>query len=149
MLHFDPNMSLVTPLGEASVGGKTVSSKKIKYDECLALAFLIVVVVTSIVMTILWANCYFGGSGCCMRIENSIQRGDLVILNDNEAFVKSEFSKSFFVWADKMKFMLGKSYNVLEICDCKTVALPSEDGSQNGLWYFPNTVVTKLNYGMG
>ena len=141
-------MSLVTPLGEASVGGKTVSSKKIKYDECLALAFLIVVVVTSIVMTILWANCYFGGSGCCMRIENSIQRGNLVILNDNEAFVKSEFSKSFFVWDDKMKFMLGKSYNVLEIFDSKTVALPSPDGSQNGLWYFPKTVVMKLEKGV-
>ena len=79
---------------------------------------------------------------------NSIERGDLVILNDNEAFVKSEFSKSFFVWDDKMKFMLGKSYNVLEIFDSKTVALPSPDGSQNGLWYFPKTVVMKLDKGV-
>ena len=39
--------------------------------------------------------------------------------------------------------------SVLEICDSKTVALPpSLDRSQNGLWYFPKTIVTKLNYGM-
>ena len=77
-----------------------------------------------------------------------MERGDLVILNDNEAFIKSEFSKSFFAWDDKMKFMLGKSYTILEIFDSKTVALPSPDGSQNGLWYFPKTVVMKLDKGV-
>ena len=46
-----------------------------------------------------------------------------------------------------MKSMYGKLYSVLEICDSKTVALPSLDLSQNGLWYFPKTVVMKLEKG--
>ena len=37
--------------------------------------------------------------------------------------------------------MYGKLYSVLEICESKTVALPSLDHS-------PKTVVTKLNHGM-
>ena len=60
----------------------------------------------------------------------------------------SKFSKSYFSWVKEMKSMYGKLYSVLEICDSKTVALPSLDLSQNGLWHFPKTVVTKLNYGM-
>ena len=47
-----------------------------------------------------------------------------------------------------MKPMYGKLYSVLEICDSKTVALPSLDRSQNGLWYFPKTVVMKLDKGV-
>ena len=30
------------------------------------------------------------------------------------------------------------------ITDNKTVGLPSPDGSQDGKWYFPNSVVTKI-----
>ena len=43
-----------------------------------------------------------------------------------------------------MKGMLGKSFTILETGvwgDDNLIALPSPDGSQNGKWYFPRSVL--------
>ena len=42
-----------------------------------------------------------------------------------------------------MKGMLGKQFPVLAIVNDNIIALPSPDGSQDGKWYFPVSVVTK------
>ena len=47
-----------------------------------------------------------------------------------------------------MTSMLGDTFKVLPKSAAKAnpkiIALPSPDGSQNGQWYFPKTVVTKI-----
>ena len=89
-----------------------------------------------------------------------IHVGDLVSLNEDKAFVKSEFAKlNFnwddlegkpikFIWDDFMTPMLGNPFKVLPKLIAKNhpeiIALPSPDGSQNGQWYFPKTVVKKI-----
>ena len=73
-----------------------------------------------------------------------MKKDDLVILVNDEQFVKSEFNQSNFIWDDKMRPMLGETFPILEVTDQKTVALPSPDGSQDGKWYFPKSVVTRL-----
>ena len=45
---------------------KVSSFDRYKYD---CLKFWLLVVTVAIVITILWANCFFGGSGCCPRPE--------------------------------------------------------------------------------
>ena len=67
-----------------------------------------------------------------------------MILKNDETFVKSELNQSNFDWDDKMKLMLGETFSILEIKDNRTVGLPSPDGSQDGKWYFPNSVVTRI-----
>ena len=82
---------------------------------------------------------------------NKFKVGDKVILNKDEAFVKSEFANIKvisekptglqsstpinFIWKDSMKSMLGKTYKVLPKTigkkDPDIVALPSPDGSLN------------------
>ena len=42
-------------------------------------------------------------------------KDDLVILKNDEQFVKSELNQSNFDWDDKMKLMLGKTFSILEI----------------------------------
>ena len=72
----------------------------------------------------------------------------MVILNENGAFVKSEFAKINFIWHDLMTSMLGNTYKVLSKFsarnDSEIIALPSPDGSQNGQWYFPKSAITKI-----
>ena len=68
----------------------------------------------------------------------------MVILSDDEHLVKSEFNLSHFIWDDKMRLMLGKKFPIEAIFDHKTVALPSPVGSQDGNWYFPKSLVTKV-----
>ena len=73
---------------------------------------------------------------------------DVVFLHEDEAFVKSEFAKINFVWDDQMTSMLGNTYKVLPKFiargNTEIIALPSPDGSQNGQWYFPKSVITKI-----
>ena len=69
----------------------------------------------------------------------------MVVLSDNEHLVKSEFGLSNFIWDDKMRLMLGEKFPIVAIFDPKTVALPSPDGSQDGKWYFPKSLVTKAS----
>ena len=69
----------------------------------------------------------------------------MVILSDDEHFVKSEFSLRHLNWDDGMRLMLGEKFPILAIIDYKNssyVALPSPDGSQDGKWYFPKSLVT-------
>ena len=44
-----------------------------------------------------------------------LKKDDLVILRNDEQFVKSEFNQSNFGWDDKMKLMLGETFPILEI----------------------------------
>ena len=44
-----------------------------------------------------------------------LKRDDLVILKNDEQFVKSELNQSNFDWDDKMKLMLGETFSILEI----------------------------------
>ena len=67
----------------------------------------------------------------------------MILVND-EQFVKSKFKQSNFIWDDKMRLMLGKKFPIGAIFDHKTVALPSPVGSQDGNWYFPKSLVTKV-----
>ena len=68
----------------------------------------------------------------------------MVILSDDEHLVKSEFNLSNFIWVDEMRLILGKIFPIRAIFDHKTVALPSPDGRQDGNWYFPKSLVTKV-----
>ena len=68
--------------------------------------------------------------------------GDMVILSDDEHLVKSEFGLSNFRWDYQMRLMLGEKFPIVAILDPKTIALPSPDGSQAGIWYFPKSLVT-------
>ena len=68
--------------------------------------------------------------------------GDMVILSDDEHLVKSEFGLSNFRWDYQMRLMLGEKFPIVAILDPKTIALPSPDGSQAGIWYFPISLVT-------
>ena len=43
------------------------------------------------------------------------KKDDLVILKNDEQFVKSELNQSNFDWDDKMKLMLGETFPILEI----------------------------------
>ena len=69
----------------------------------------------------------------------------MVILSDDEHLVKSEFGLSNFIWDDQMRLMLGRKFPIVAIIDPKTVTLPSPDGSQDGKWYFPKSLVTKAS----
>ena len=83
-----------------------------------------------------------------IEIISTIQEGDLVILHKDENFVQSEFEKINFIWDDQMTSMLGNTYKVLPKFisrgNTEIIALPSPDGSQNGQWYFPKSVITKI-----
>ena len=68
----------------------------------------------------------------------------MAILSDDEHRVKSEFGLSNFRWDYQMRLMLGKKFPIVAIHDPKTVALPSPDGSHDGKWYFPKSLVTKV-----
>ena len=44
-----------------------------------------------------------------------LKKDDLVILKNDEQFVKSELNQSNFIWNDKMSMMLGETFPILEI----------------------------------
>ena len=69
----------------------------------------------------------------------------MVILSDDEHFVKSEFGLSNFRWNDQMRLMLGEKFPIVAIIDHKTIALPTPDGRQDGKWYFPKSLITKAS----
>ena len=61
--------------------------------------------------------------------------------------MKEEFDryKNLIGWDDRIKGMLGKIFTILETHNFGEnfyiIALPSPDGSQNGKWYFPSSVL--------
>lgn len=71
--------------------------------------------------------------------------GDIVTLSDSESAVRKSFEngefKEFLFWSDGMKVMLGNQFPVLETFEDGMIGLPSPDGSQNGTWYFYESVV--------
>ena len=82
-----------------------------------------------------------GSFGSC----TDITAGDVVILDKDEEFVRSEFEKINLFWHDFMKSMLGNKYTIIvSTFGSDVVPLPSPDGSPNDIWYFPRTVVTKI-----
>ena len=91
---------------------------------------------------------YISDEQYVLCITCGLREGDLVVLNEDEDFVKSEFANTDFIWDDLMTSMLGNSYNVVpklfSVKDSEIVALPSPDGSQIDRFHFPKTVVTKV-----
>ena len=85
-------------------------------------------------------------------LSGMIEEGDLVTLNNiDEDFVKAELKKIYKISWDKptpISPMLGKTYSVKSkfrfLNDDNIVALQSLDGSDNGRWYFPQSVWTKV-----
>jgi len=78
----------------------------------------------------------------------SLAVGDVVMLNSSKSVVEHSFRSCGYVWHHLMKGMLGKEFRVLALKGSYggngIVALPSPDGSQDGKWYFPMSVVTSV-----
>ena len=66
--------------------------------------------------------------------------GDIVILYENEAFLKEEFIRIGYGWDDRMRDMMGQLFPILSTPSSSILTLPSPDG---GAWYFSCTMVTK------
>eukprot|EP00927_Polykrikos_kofoidii_P057436 TRINITY_DN51582_c0_g1_i1.p1 TRINITY_DN51582_c0_g1~~TRINITY_DN51582_c0_g1_i1.p1 ORF type:complete len:279 (-),score=36.59 TRINITY_DN51582_c0_g1_i1:225-1004(-) len=79
-----------------------------------------------------------------VRQGETFRRGDVVRMNPNEQAVLISFNTCGYVWHHLMRGMLGKEFPILEETRPGIIALPSPDGSQNGLWYFPVSVVSKV-----
>ena len=75
------------------------------------------------------------------------------MLSNSEQKVRRSFEDTkyipgthyYLVWNDKMRSMLGKKWDVLEVFNNGIIGLPSPDGSQEGKWYFPDVVVVKIS----
>lgn len=67
--------------------------------------------------------------------------GDYVLLRSDEAFVKNEFRQVIYTWDDAMRPMLGEVFPVIRVPSPSVVALPSVDGANGGVWYFPVAAV--------
>ena len=68
--------------------------------------------------------------------------GDVVLLSPFEDIVRDSFDEIDYIWDDLMIDMLGNQYFVLEVLDRgNIIAIESPDGSQDGKWYFPRTVL--------
>lgn len=74
-----------------------------------------------------------------------LQQGDVVQMNTSQTVVEHSFFRAGYVWHPLMIGMLGKEFPILEMTSKGIIALPSPDGSQNGKWYFPVSVVTKVS----
>ena len=77
--------------------------------------------------------------------------GDKVILLNSESEVREKLSESGYGWDDQMLGMLGKEFTILAVghnSNSDAIAIPSPDGSQNGMWYFPNSVLYKSGNGV-
>lgn len=79
-------------------------------------------------------TCYFTGS---------FNVGDVVVLSDSESEVKKSFNAINYDWSDRMRSMLGKKHTVVAASNNGIIALRSPDGSQDGKWYFLESVVHK------
>ena len=63
------------------------------------------------------------------------------MLSNSEWEVKESFKRVNYRWDYKMRNMLGKEYEILDISENGLIALPSPDGSYGGKWWFPHRVV--------
>merc|ERR1712079_758885 len=92
------------------------------------------------------------GFGACVNFPFSVVRkgevlntGDIVRMNSSSDAVRLCFRSCGYCWDKQMDGMLGKEFPILEMTSKGIVALPSPDGSQNGKWYFPVSVVKKVS----
>ena len=84
---------------------------------------------------------------CIINGRGEVTMGSNVRLTDDESFLYSELSKNGYGWDLYMREMYGKCFEVITSTgpngDQRVVGLPSPDGSQNGVWYFPPSVLSK------
>jgi len=88
-------------------------------------------------------------SAAVPRAEDSaaFQVGDRVMITRDEAKIQRAFRElPQYEWRDLMPDMLGVSYQVLMKREHDHVGLPSPDGSQHGVWFFPTWVLEKIQY---
>uniref|UniRef100_A0A7S4R3N8 Uncharacterized protein n=1 Tax=Alexandrium monilatum TaxID=311494 RepID=A0A7S4R3N8_9DINO len=68
----------------------------------------------------------------------NIDSGDIVRLSDNETYVREAFKALLnYSWNEAMADMLGREFRVMKPAHAGVVGLPSPDGGQGGVWYFP------------
>lgn len=80
-----------------------------------------------------------------VRDGEELARGDIVRMLTSESAVRLSFRTVGYVWHDLMRGMLGREFPILEMTSRGIIALPSPDGSQDGKWYFPVSVVSKVD----
>jgi len=77
----------------------------------------------------------------------AVVEGAIVRLSSNESSLRDTFeAHPNFMWHDGMVGMLGGTYRVAKV-KLGVVGLPSPDGSQGGVWYFPEALVTPVGAG--
>lgn len=83
---------------------------------------------------------------CCVEAVKSIERfyldspfgiGDYVRVTNNKTRVQRAFLQVVYIWHKEMDNMLGQVFPVIRIMSPGLVGLPSMDGSDGGVWYFP------------
>lgn len=68
--------------------------------------------------------------------------GDVVRVTSNETLLRQALLQVVYTWNDGMKNMLGQAFPVTRVPSPGVVGLPSTDGTNGGLWYFPVTTLT-------
>jgi len=81
---------------------------------------------------------------CVVRKGEVLALGDIVRMSSSKESVCHSFQSCGYVWHHLMKGMLGKEFTILDMTSQGIIALASPDGSQNGKWYFPVSVVSKV-----
>lgn len=77
--------------------------------------------------------------------ELGLKPGDVVTIARDEAQVQKAFvDADGYHWRPGMAAMLGQPHKVLIMREPHIVGVPSPDGSQNGVWFFPMEVVKKV-----
>merc|ERR1740121_1272451 len=79
-----------------------------------------------------------------VRAGEELKSGDIVRMLPSEKAVKLSFETAHYIWHPLMRGMLGREFPILEMTSRGIIALPSPDGSQNGMWYFPNSCVSSV-----
>mmetsp|Transcript_102161 Transcript_102161/g.202812 ORF Transcript_102161/g.202812 Transcript_102161/m.202812 type:complete len:251 (+) Transcript_102161:2-754(+) len=88
-----------------------------------------------------------GAGSMPMASNGAVVAGSIVRLSSNETSLREQFQANpNFQWHDGMVGMLGGIYRITEVKP-GVVGLPSPDGSQGGVWYFPEDLVSPLKPG--
>lgn len=81
----------------------------------------------------------------CMDRAATVEVGQRVRLTGDVMHIARQFDTVGYQWSDEMIPMAGNEFEVLclarENRNTAIVGLPSPDGSQDGIWYFPTTVL--------
>ena len=83
----------------------------------------------------------------CLDRAATVVTGEIVRVTEDEAYLERQFDTIEYQWTELMRLMAGQPFEVLciarENCGASIVGLPSPDGSQDGVWYFPASVLTR------